>query len=801
MLKNSYSAAELAALRMSGYPTSERWMRERLDREVSHDGVVEVPSAGCRKCRREYLFLRLPKALREAIVEHSTREAGRNGAALPAPESPNAGAPSSLVPALAGGVSPQGGAAGFLTPKAAGEAPALQRPAEAGPTAGPEAGLAARHGHIEGAKRGLAARVSDSVRAARRESGLRAAHALTPALRRRADARLAILRAFDAFRAAAALPVKRAAPAFVARYAAGEVTVEPPARALYADLCVSSLLLWRRLLREGGVQALAGRPGARAGRSKIEEQPPLREFVAAMLTAYPHVNTSHVMQGIRARFNGHSSLDYPSYSSLHRWIVGWKRDNAHVFAAVANPDAWKSNYMAAFGSASEDVARLNQRWEFDSTPADVMLTDGRHTVLGVVDVLSRRGRMLVSKTSRAVAVATLTRHALLDWGVPETVKTDNGADYVSRHMVRVFMGLGIEQRCCEPFQPWQKPHIERFFRTFSHDLVELLPGFIGHNVAEREAIRSRQSFADRLMTRGEVLEISMSSAELQHLADRWCEDIYGRRPHDGLRGRTPFEVVAAWRAPVRRIGDERALDVLLAEAPGGDGLRRVGKKGIALDQTWFIAPDLALHIGATVQVRYDPQDLGRIYVFAESGEYLCTAEAPQRTGMDRQEVAAKARELQKAVIQEERRALKAAAKRLKTDDIVQEILVERAQAAGKLALLPAAAEPHSTDALDQAARAARPQPAVPVAQFTAEDQARLDAIAEEMARPKAVDITSIGDPRFRYAHWLRLDERLRSGVALDEREREFHRGFAGTAEWRAQKGVFEDFGLTAEDFQ
>ncbi len=37
---------------------------------------------------------------------------------------------------------------------------------------------------------------------------------------------------------------------------------------------------------------------------------------------------------------------------------------------------------------------------FDSTPADVMLKDGRHSIIGVIDLYSRRVKLHVSKTSQ-----------------------------------------------------------------------------------------------------------------------------------------------------------------------------------------------------------------------------------------------------------------------------------------------------------------------------------------------------------------------------------------------------------------
>ena len=47
-----------------------------------------------------------------------------------------------------------------------------------------------------------------------------------------------------------------------------------------------------------------------------------------------------------------------------------------------------------------------------------------------------------------------------------------------------------------PFCPELKPHVERVIQTISHSLFERLPGYVGHNVAEAQAIREpADSFA------------------------------------------------------------------------------------------------------------------------------------------------------------------------------------------------------------------------------------------------------------------------------------------------------------------
>jgi hypothetical protein len=363
--------------------------------------------------------------------------------------------------------------------------------------------------------------------------------------------------------------------------------------------------------------------------------------------------SSDVCSSDLSRFAARLDIELPGRTALQEWINGWRAANAELVMAMDNPDAWKNRYMAAFGSASEVVRAINQLWERDSSPADVMCTNGRYTLIAGIDVFSRTACILVSRTSKAVAVGAHLRAMLLTFGVPTVDKTDNGSDYTALYTERVYDGLDIRHELCPPFQPWHKPHVERFFGTFARDLVELMPGYIGHSVAERSAIEARRSFADRLMKRGEVVEIRMTGAELQDFCNRWVATIYHHAPHEGLDGRTPFEVRSAHAHEVRTIADERALDILLAEAPGRDGRRTVQKKGIKLDEGWFIAPELEAWVGQVVQVRYDPlhHDLGTIHVFGgDDGRFICLAQNPERTGIDRREVAIRTKADRKSVV-------------------------------------------------------------------------------------------------------------------------------------------------------
>lgn len=658
------------------------------------------------------------------------------------------------------------------------------------------------------ASRGGAARqypidsLPDDVRAAlssgtRREriapaslDGLSATRHLPDRTQRKLDARLAILAALE--RASASDP-SASLRKLACAYSAGELPVEAWVRETLPVVSVASLIRWRRRLERGGPAALADRYGARRRHTLIDRQPHLAEFARSMLVAFPHTTVRNVLRAMHARFNGHNLLRYPSPRTLERWVVRWKRENEEIYTAVTSPDAWKSRYMSAFGRAAEDATRANALWELDSTPGDVLLTDGRHMVLGVVDVATRRAKLLVSRTSKATAVATLLRHALIEWGVPEAVKTDAGSEYTSHHIRRVLAALAIEHRTCNKFSPWEKPHIERFFRTFAHGLVELLPGYCGHDVAERQEIESRHAFAERILRRGGAIEVKMSAAEFQRFCDRWCEDVYAHEAHDGLGGKTPFEASAA-RAIVRTVPDERALDVLLAEAPDGR-TRVVQKRGLLIDRAWFIAPELAGVIGQEVVPLLDPLDLGRVYVYSLDGAFLCIAECPERTGMDRREVAIRAREAQKASIQAERAALRAAARKIRTDDVVREILEERAEASGKLVRLPPPAQAHDAHGLREAERALRAGDLPTSEPVTEQELAELDAALERAAAAvaDAPNVVPLDDPETNYRRWLRLDEAIRDGRIVHPRDRAWHAAYYGSDEWRAMRALCDEF--------
>lgn len=552
-------------------------------------------------------------------------------------------------------------------------------------------------------------------------------------------------------------------------------------------LTAASLKRWHYAHAREGIWGLVDGYGNRAGDTKVQRHPELYAIVLGAMARTPHISPRDIHAYLQA---AHPELPEASEACLRRFMRTWKQENAQLWSYVSNPDRYKNVYMAAAGSHQERIERLNQLWELDSTPGDWLLSDGRHSVVGLIDMKSRRVRLYVSKTSTASAVCQVMRRGIQAFGVPEAVRTDNGKDYVSEQLETVLADLEIGHEVCLPFASEQKGTVERMFRTMSHGILDLLPGFIGHNVAERKVIEARQSFAERVMTPGETVEVAMSSGELQEVLDKWTE-VYHHTPHSGLEGVTPFEVAIAHQDETRWIHDDRALDLLLAPVAG---TRTIGKKGIAFDRGFYDAPELFEHVGREALLRFDEQDIGRLYVYVD-GRFVAVAECAERLGISRKERAAAAKAAQSKLMREQAAELKAFKKDVAAN-IPEVVLNHRLEQAANVEILHGRRQEHTSDGLREAARASRASlpPETPVTDRPQIDRA---ALAAQMATPTPAAVVPLENPKARYQRWLGVDARVQAGLAVSEDELRWHARYPNSDEYRAMKDFYEEFRLHA----
>jgi len=440
---------------------------------------------------------------------------------------------------------------------------------------------------------------------------------LPSASRTKVDARLLILNAASTFLASyiAVQQGEVGRDLFVEAYRERRLSLPDSVYTAQRPFSKITLRRWQACLNGEGPAALAGNY-VRERPSRLEQAPELAQFLTALVVEKPHLaNKWDALHKLATDYNDMNQLGWqvPSASSLRRYLVKWLAENKVAFTFVTNPEGYNNHYRTAVEEMYAWISRPNDVWEFDSTPVDAMLVDGRHSIIAVIDVYTRRVRLLVAKTSSSEGICLLLRKTLLGWGTLNEnglMRTDNGSDYVSQRVMSVCSLLGINVSRSNAYSGWEKPFIERFFRTLSHGLVELLPSFVGHCVRDREVIEARKSFAKRLEEKRkpeaekEIYSLAMTADELQIMLDSWVEAYYHNRKHGSL-GMSPNEMYQSARYSPAAVVDESALDLLLnhlGEATVGKGFvstagKRSGSASLSTPMTSAAPICIALATG------------------------------------------------------------------------------------------------------------------------------------------------------------------------------------------------------------
>ena len=125
---------------------------------------------------------------------------------------------------------------------------------------------------------------------------------------------------------------------------------------------------------------------------------------------------------------------------------------------------------------------------------------------------------------------------------------------------------------------------------------------------------------------------------------------------------------------------------------------------------------------------------------------------------------------------------------------MREILTDNAEQAGKLTRLPTPAAAHASAGMAAAAAAARSRRAPRAEPVPDDAMAELQA---DLAGSRRRKVVAIDDPTVTYRRWLSIDSRIKDGAIVGDEERNWHRSYEGSDEWRSMQEFFKDFGLQA----
>lgn len=615
------------------------------------------------------------------------------------------------------------------------------------------------------------------------------------------DARLAILRAYDAFERGQRLNRQGCEALFVSKYQSGTLHVETWVRELVPAFSRRTLARWRKADEEDRNRLGVDRGAARKGTGILEtaNAGAVRAWMLGLIAHQPHLTAADVIEQCRGQFGDTievvrgggviERIGMPPLRTFQVALKALKSEHEVVLTQLTDPDRFRSHMRLSGTGSMRHVTEPNTLWQIDASPVDALCTDGRHSIYVCIDIATRRVVVYITKTPRAAAVGLLLRKAILAWGVPGEIKIDNGSDFKARSTQRLLASLGIEVDFSDAFSPEQKGFVERVIGTFQHSAVTLMPGFIGHNVADRKAIEGRKSFAQRLgEDDADTFAVQCTAAEMQEHFDAWADLKYQHTPHSSLGKRTPFEVAATAAHTIRRV-DERALDLLLAPMAGGDGTRTVTKLGVRVANAHYLNGSILP--GTRVFVRHDPQDLGRVFLFGtQEGDFLGEALNAEMAGVSPEALVRAERALQSEVLAEQKKAIEAVRRQIRKGKPLHQVAREiwlRDQP--NVTTFPRPEVAHSTPAIAAALDAVTGRDRAPEVEIADPVAERLMRLRERgRAAPNVTPIRQeLDTPELRFRKALEQEARMAAGEQIDPAELVHLGRYQSTPEYRVRR--------------
>lgn len=189
-------------------------------------------------------------------------------------------------------------------------------------------------------------------------------------------------------------------------------------------------------------------------------------------------------------------------------------------------------------------------------------------------------------------------------GKPQCAYIDNGKDYICRGLERVYCALGIRQLNALPYNARAK-EIERTFKDVCDQFSRHNPGYCGNSPQARDRLQTK---LDRERRGGLLMDLATIRLEFQQFLD-WRR-VQARK---SLGGKASLDFYSP-DLP-RLVPDEFALALCLNKAQ----TRTVRRGCLTVLGQRYDAPQLNRMNGASVEVRYDPEDLDRVAVIPASG--------------------------------------------------------------------------------------------------------------------------------------------------------------------------------------
>ena len=115
---------------------------------------------------------------------------------------------------------------------------------------------------------------------------------------------------------------------------------------------------------------------------------------------------------------------------------------------------------------------LNDSWAIDFM-TDTLYDGRRFRTVNVIDEGNREALAIeVSPSLPSVRVIALLEELILQHGTPRAIRCDNGPEFTSSTLTTWSQARGITMQFIQPGKPSQNAFIERFNRTYRHEILD-----------------------------------------------------------------------------------------------------------------------------------------------------------------------------------------------------------------------------------------------------------------------------------------------------------------------------------------
>ena len=371
---------------------------------------------------------------------------------------------------------------------------------------------------------------------------------------------------------------------------------------------LSTLKRWVTLYKNDGLSGLTRK--ARSDKdTRRHITPEMEQLVEAIVLKKPSLTLAAVHRKISdiARRMG---IREPTYRVV--WLIAQRIDPGLIKLAHEGSKAYDQKFELII---RREASASNEIWQADHTLLDILLIDEKGNarkpwLTTIIDDYSRAicGYYLSFDHPTAMNTALALRQAIWrkkdpSWyicGIPGILYSDNGSDFTSKHISQVAADLKIQLINSIPGKPQGRGRIERFFLTVNQLFLMNLPGYAPSGTINVKA------------------ELILS--KFTHLLEQFVVHEYHQRSHSGI-GKSPMERWIGKGFLPQMPQSLELLDLLLLTVVRP---RKVRRDGIHFQNYIYMEPTLAAYVGETVNIRYDPRDLGEIRIYHQ-GLFLCRA--------------------------------------------------------------------------------------------------------------------------------------------------------------------------------